>query len=207
MVCKLDIGCGSGLPLELTPDRKRYHNWLVENGGQDVIGIDIDYQKVESMRQRVPEATRVVLCDAHSLPWDDGFFDEIHIGAALHHMNNWHLALKEAARVLKPGGNIYIIESVDNDPLFKMFRTIGGSFRGDGIESHFKSTRLIREVSKYFQIKYCQHYWRFYLSDFLLQYNKEPALSVRFNALVNALIPRRFQLNWASHVVIEGVRK
>ena len=207
MLRALDIGCGSGIPLELTPDRKRYHNWLVENGGLDVYGVDVDSVKVESMRRRVPADTQVLWCDAHQLPWDDGYFDVVHIGAALHHMGNWHLGLRESARVLKPGGNIYILESVDNDPIFKVLRTIAGSFRGDDIESHFKSTRLIREVSKYFQIKSCQHYWRFYLSDLLLQFNKEPAISVWFNGMVNEIIPRRFQLNWASHVVIEGVRK
>ena len=207
MVRKLDIGCGCGLPLELTPDRKRYHNWLVENGGQDVWGIDIDFQKVKAMQSKVPAFTRVLYCDAHMLSWDDEFFDEVHIGAALHHMNNWHLALKEAARVLKPGGKIYILESVDNDPVFRVLRRVSGSFRGDEIESHFYSARLIREAAKYFQFKDVRHYWRFYLSDFLLQLNKEPGISVRFNSLVNSIMPRRLQMNWASHVVIEGVRK
>lgn len=200
---KLDFGCGCGLPLELTPDRSRYHNWLTEN--PDAYGIDIDPAKLAQMARHVPDA-KLIAADGHKLPFGDKTFDYVHVGAALHHMLNWHTGLKEVARVTKPGGQVYILESIDNDPIFRALRRIQGSFRGDDIESYFKSDRLIREVAKYYLITSIRHYWRFYLSDILLNLNREPAVSLRFNNWVNSKMSDEFQYRMASHVVIEGIR-
>ena len=202
---KLDFGCGGGLPLELTPDRTRYHNWLVENSGEGVYGIDIDPRKVSDMQGLTLPDTQVIMADGHATPFDDKFFDVIHIGAALHHMMNYHLAIKEVARISKPGCELYVLESVDNDTIFRVIRRLYGKFRGDDVESYFKSDRLVREIKKYFIIKDVRLYWRFYLSDALLNFNKEPQISLRFNNWVNSKIVNKYR--WASHVVIEAERK
>jgi demethylmenaquinone methyltransferase/2-methoxy-6-polyprenyl-1,4-benzoquinol methylase len=51
-----------------------------------------------------------ILADAADLPFDDDLFDYLIISDALHHFRQVDSALKEAARVLKPGAKIYILE-------------------------------------------------------------------------------------------------
>ena len=51
-----------------------------------------------------------ILADGADLPFADDFFDYLTISDALHHFRKVDLALKESARVLKPGGKIFILE-------------------------------------------------------------------------------------------------
>ena len=51
-----------------------------------------------------------ILADAADLPFNDDLFDYLIISDALHHFRRVEPALKEAARVLKPGAKIYILE-------------------------------------------------------------------------------------------------
>ncbi len=51
-----------------------------------------------------------MLADAADLPFADDSFDYLTISDALHHFREVEGALSEAARVLKPGGKLYILE-------------------------------------------------------------------------------------------------
>lgn len=208
MIHKLDYGCGDGSCSELTPDRKRYRNWLVENGGFGTYGIDIDPEKVEAAQQRVPPMTRVIMADGHETPFPDNFFDEVHVAGVLHHMCNYEVAVNEIARISKEKAKLYVLETVDNDPIFRMGRRFIGNWRGDMVMCCFTSEKLFLALSRYFEIKSVRHYWRFYLSDILLYFRKEPQLSLTFNCWVNGILQKHgLDDKWASHVVIEAERK
>lgn len=62
-----------------------------------------------------------VLADGADLPFADNSFDYLTIADALHHFRKVEAALSEAARVLKPGGKLYILEF---DPLTVFTRAI-----------------------------------------------------------------------------------
>ena len=51
-----------------------------------------------------------ILADGADLPFADNSFDYLIISDALHHFRQVKKALKESARVLKPGAKIYILE-------------------------------------------------------------------------------------------------
>jgi SAM-dependent methyltransferase len=51
-----------------------------------------------------------VVCDAHHLPFQDNAFSGIVMLDVLHHLNEPVVFLKEAARVLRPGGRLAMIE-------------------------------------------------------------------------------------------------
>jgi ubiquinone/menaquinone biosynthesis C-methylase UbiE len=53
-----------------------------------------------------------VLADASNLPFISGFADIVVLNAALHHCEDMDAILKEAARIVKPGGKIV----TDHDP-------------------------------------------------------------------------------------------
>jgi SAM-dependent methyltransferase/alkylhydroperoxidase family enzyme len=88
----LDVACGAGLALELAGLR-----------GARCAGIDASPRLLAVARDRNPEADLRV-GDMHALPWDDGVFDVVTSFRGI-----WGTtpgAVKEANRVLVPGGRI-----------------------------------------------------------------------------------------------------
>lgn len=93
----LEIGSGGG---EVT-DRL-----LRQRPGIAATATDLDPLMVAASTRRLrnrPGAT-VLPADATSLPFDDASFDSVVSCLMLHHVIDWETALREAARVLRPGG-------------------------------------------------------------------------------------------------------
>lgn len=95
----LEIGCGRGAGTEL----------LLRHCGADrVNAFDFDSAQLAGARKRhrANGERRVMLFqgDAARLPFANAQFDVVVEFAILHHVPEWPLALKEIARVLKPGG-------------------------------------------------------------------------------------------------------
>lgn len=95
----LDVGCGPG---SVTLDLAR----LVSPG--QVVGCDSAPEALEAARATAAASedtvTRFVVGDALGLPFDDDSFDVVHAHQVLHHMSDPAQALREMARVARPGG-------------------------------------------------------------------------------------------------------
>lgn len=93
----LELGSGSGAMAEETvrlfPDLR-------------VTVTDLDPRMVAAARQRLADFDQVTVqhADVTDLPFEDGSFDTVASYLMLHHVINWQAALREARRVLKPGG-------------------------------------------------------------------------------------------------------
>jgi SAM-dependent methyltransferase len=99
----VDVGCGPGrLALALA------------NGSQlHVIGVDIEPEAIELARKHAQEAglaarTEFYCADAHSLPLPDNSADLLVSRATIQFLRDQALAIREAYRVLKPGGVAFI---------------------------------------------------------------------------------------------------
>jgi SAM-dependent methyltransferase len=90
----LDVGCGSGRFCQLAAAR-----------GARVAGIDATPEFVAIARERTPAAD-VRLGDMQFLPWDEDAFDVVTGFNAFFYAADIVAALREAARVLRPGGHI-----------------------------------------------------------------------------------------------------
>ena len=88
----LDIGCGEG---RLTRDLKEL--------GHRVVAIDSSRSMVEAAREFDP-STDVRLADATALPLDDACADLVIAFMSLQDIGDLPAAVREAARVLQPGG-------------------------------------------------------------------------------------------------------
>jgi ubiquinone/menaquinone biosynthesis C-methylase UbiE len=99
----LDIGCGTG----------KLAQYLSEETGCDVTGIDPVRANVEKARMKSSSVTFMVQ-SAEEMTFADSTFDFAVSLKALHEIPNHREALREARRVLKAGGKIFIIDWVSD---------------------------------------------------------------------------------------------
>ena len=100
----IDVGCGAGALARSLAER-----------GATVLGVEPDPVQAERNRA-APETPGVSFVEgrAESLPADDGTVNGVIFGRSLHHIPEGSMrpALKEARRVLAPGGFLYVLEPV-----------------------------------------------------------------------------------------------
>jgi SAM-dependent methyltransferase len=101
-----DLGCGTGQVADaLAPFVRR------------VIAVESSREMLRAARSRLGEHPNVELRsgELEALPIDDGALDAATMSLVLHHLVDPHVALAEAARVLKPGGRILIVDMEPHD--------------------------------------------------------------------------------------------
>lgn len=104
----LDLGCGAGRHLHAM----FYHAYV------NAIGVDLGFEDVkrtrygfESYPDIEPGSARrfgLAVADATRLPFPDKSFDVIVCSEVLEHIPDFGAALKECARLLKPGGRLAV---------------------------------------------------------------------------------------------------
>ncbi len=111
----LDIGCGTG-------DMLRLMN--VQRPDLELTGVDFSPNMLKVAKERcghIP-GVRLEKGNALDLPFMDGSFSGVSISFALRNTADHSIALREAARVLKPGGRLLVIDSfVPESPLIRPF--------------------------------------------------------------------------------------
>ena len=96
----LEVGCGRGVGLEI----------LLGLGATRVTGFDLDPAMVALAEQRMAtygERAHVFVGDGERIATPNASFDAVVDYGVIHHIPNWPQALREIARVLKPGGRFY----------------------------------------------------------------------------------------------------
>lgn len=100
----LDVGCGTGINLLAAAQLFGPCRLLV--------GIDISPGMVAVARQKAASAgipATILLGDAETLPLPDATFDLVICNSVYHWFENREQALREMARVLRPGGQLILI--------------------------------------------------------------------------------------------------
>ena len=105
----LDIGTGTGRLLELLAPR-------VASG----LGVDASRAMLALARTRLAKPglshCAVRLADMYRLPLGDTGYDLVLLHMVLHHAEDTASVLAEAARVLKPGGRLVVVDLAAHDP-------------------------------------------------------------------------------------------
>lgn len=106
----LDVACGTG---DMAVS-------LVERGCT-VTGIDLSEEMLAIARQKAPIVT-FMIADAEHLPFPDASFDAVTCAFGVRNFVHLEQGLNEMLRVLKPGGQLVILELATPDsPLVKPF--------------------------------------------------------------------------------------
>jgi ubiquinone/menaquinone biosynthesis C-methylase UbiE len=96
----LEVGCGSGGLLA-----------AAAHSGCAIAGVDIALRWLVLARRRLADhglSAQLFAASAESLPWPDGSFDTVVADSVLEHLKDPYEALKEWARVLRPGGRLVV---------------------------------------------------------------------------------------------------
>jgi len=102
----LDVGCGAGQ----TPC------YIAKRYGCRVVGVDISERMIERSRERadsegVADRVEFRVADAQDLPFEDDIFDAVITESVTAFPEDKKQAVKEYARVTKPGGHVGLNES------------------------------------------------------------------------------------------------
>ncbi len=113
----VDVGCGDG----------RLARSLVEQGAASAIGIECSPRQLAKARALPPAAAVTVIEGvAEAMPLPDGAADVMVFFNSLHHVPPAAMAtaLREAARVLVPGGLLCVCEPLAAGPFFELCRSV-----------------------------------------------------------------------------------
>jgi SAM-dependent methyltransferase len=103
----LDVGCGTGT--------QAIAMWRRSQPGGAVVGVDIADKMLAAARRKARRAGLDITfhhADAAQLPFENDWFDVVTITTVMHMVppSRQRLCLREAARVLRPGGRLLLID-------------------------------------------------------------------------------------------------
>ena len=117
----LDVGCGTGFLIDL----------LTKQRPARYCGADLSDEMIRVAKKKQIEGAEFAVGSADKLPYPDETFDVVTCSQSFHHYPYPEQAMREAKRVLKPGG-LYILSDTgiggvgawfDNHILFRLMRS------------------------------------------------------------------------------------
>lgn len=110
----LELGTGTGV-----------YGMEMARRGAKVTGIDISLSAIK-FANNWAKADKVnfkgLVADCEDLPFPDKSFDVVFFGAMLHHFPDCTSPVREAVRVLKPGGKLILVEPNGYNPVVRFSR-------------------------------------------------------------------------------------
>lgn len=121
----LEVGCGTGFMASLAAKKSA-----------EVVGVDSDSNRIEKARALYRDTQKNLIlkvADANRLPFPDDSFDLSYSRFVLMHVRDPILAIREMARVTRPGGCLVIHEGIHNAlwlrPYQPNFETLFGTWK------------------------------------------------------------------------------
>jgi ubiquinone/menaquinone biosynthesis C-methylase UbiE len=122
----LDLGCGAG-----------HASFAVAASAACVVAFDVSREMLDVVARAAGERglSNIVVRQGStdSLPFEDSAFDLVVSRFSAHHWAEWQQGLREAARVLRPGGRLIVIDIVSPEAPM--------------LDSHLQTVELLRDPS------------------------------------------------------------
>lgn len=120
----LDVAGGTGDISFRLYERAKKQNKQVKITVSDINQEMLDICKKQAIDRNILENFNTVLANAEKLPFDDNSFDYYTIAFGIRNTTNIDQVLKEAYRVLKPGGQFLCLEfsKVNNPALEQLYK-------------------------------------------------------------------------------------
>ena len=128
----LEIGCGNGWNMSRFAQQ-----------GRLAYGLDAVPERAALAAAHGP----ALLADGLRLPFADNSLDLIYIQHVLHHIGDPQMALAEVRRALRPGGVLFLVETVEDNPIIHWGRRLYPKWLGDEINAPFSFAGLAMMLS------------------------------------------------------------
>ena len=125
----LDIGCNAGTQCAL---------WAEQ--GHRIHGLDINEPLLKLAKERARASAHAIdfrLGTAAEMPWPDESMDVCIALELLEHVADWHKCLKEFARVVRPGGVMFLTTTNVLCPIQDEFNLLAYSWYPAALKRHF----------------------------------------------------------------------
>lgn len=127
---------------------------IAANGANSVTGIDISDVSISNCKESavkrgVADKTTYLVRDAENTGFADNSFDVITEYGALHHLE-LGIAMKELARILKPGGKVICNEALGHNPIIHLYRKLTPKLRTAWEAEHIIKKHNIKEFASCF---------------------------------------------------------
>lgn len=128
----LEIGCGNGWNMS-----------RFAQSGRVAFGLDAVPERVALAQTHGP----ALLADGLQLPFAGDSLDMIYVQHVLHHVGDVGRALAEARRCLRPGGVLFLVETVEDNPMIRWGRRLYPHWLGDDVTASFTFAELAMTVA------------------------------------------------------------
>lgn len=109
----IDFGCGTGFLEELAPSEIEV-----------IYGVDVTEAMLDILRNKVIPRLRIITAPVEDVPLPDRIADLVTGYSVLDHFGDPNLVFREAARLLRPGGVLYM-DLLPNEEFWRGVRSIG----------------------------------------------------------------------------------
>ncbi|KKU81812.1 MAG: hypothetical protein UY07_C0008G0001 [Parcubacteria group bacterium GW2011_GWA1_47_8] len=128
----LDLACGQG-----------FFSRAFFAVGAEVAGVDISRELIERAKEESPKEIRYFVRSAEDLAvFQDGYFEKISIVLAIQNIEAPHKVFKECARILAPGGTLYLVM---NHPAFRIPKTSSWGYDEETMTQYRRIDRYMSE--------------------------------------------------------------
>jgi len=129
----LDIGCGDGENL------LRFNDLPLRR-----MGLEISLPRLKKAHA---QALDVLQGSGIRLPFPDKGFEMIYVAHVLHHIEDYQTVLAEIRRCLADGGVLFLVETVTDNPLLRLGRSIHPFWQGDEVEVNWSYVELVQQLA------------------------------------------------------------
>ena len=140
----VDVGCAAGWNMS------RFRQY-----GRFPIGLDVVPDRVAHAATHGP----VMVASGLDIPLPAASMDVVYIQHVLHHIGDVERALAEAHRVLRPGGHLFLVETVEDNPIIRWGRRLYPHWLGDEVNAPFYFDGLQQALAQAgFRVEQAQQY-------------------------------------------------
>jgi len=132
----LDVGCGTGTILGAMADSCSINGF----------GIDISENMIEEAKRKCPEM-EIHVSRCEETPFENDSFDVVTTCMAYHHFSDKPGFAREAARILKPGGYLYIVDPAFPIVIRKFLNTVSRLLNIAG--EFFTPEEIVKNFAEY----------------------------------------------------------
>lgn len=138
----LDVGCGTGTILKTFSELENIEGH----------GIDVEPQMLSVAHRKCPDMD-IRECSCEDTPYDDSYFDTLTVCMAYHHFPDKDAFTKEALRLLKPNGRLYIADPAFPHPVRKALNLMCRNINGEFFSSEEMRSRFEKQGFRYIGVQ------------------------------------------------------